>query len=49
MTDNILAFPSFTLLPDRKTIVKSGKSYRGIRALVADMSMPERKATLPHK
>ena len=46
MGDNIIKFPGYVLCDDRKTILKCGKRYRSIKALVADMSMPEREATL---
>jgi hypothetical protein len=39
-------FPGFVLMHDRKTIMKCGKRYHSTKAMVADMSMPERRATL---
>jgi hypothetical protein len=46
MTDNVIPFPGYILLEDRNTILKAGKRYRSTKAMVADLSMEERKATL---
>ena len=47
MTDNIIKFPGFVWAEDRKRgFFRCGKPYRTMKAMVADMSMAERKATL---
>ena len=46
MTDNIIKFPACIWAEGRKGIISCSKRYRGIKALVAEMSMAERKATL---
>jgi hypothetical protein len=37
MNDNIIRFPSFILLDDRNTILKDGKRYKSIKAVIADL------------
>jgi hypothetical protein len=46
MSDNIIKFPGFIWTEDRKGVMKCGKRYRSTKAMVADMSMAERRATL---
>jgi hypothetical protein len=47
MSDNIIKFPGFVWAEDRrKGHFWCGKLYRNVKAMVADMSMEERKATL---
>lgn len=34
MNDNILRFPGFILLEDRNTVLKDGKRYKSMKALI---------------
>ena len=45
MTDNLVRFPGFILLDDRKTILKDGKTYPSLKALIADLPLIDRKRT----
>jgi hypothetical protein len=45
MTDNLVRFPGFILLDDRKTILKDGKTYPSIKALIEDLPLIDRKRT----
>ena len=49
MNDNILRFPGFILLEDRNTVLKDGKRYKSMKALIdedqAYLSVADKAAT----
>ena len=45
MTDNIIRFPGFILLDDRNTLLKGGKRFKSIKALVAYLPHRDLKRT----
>ena len=45
MSDNIIRFPGFLLSKDRNTVIKDGKRYKGMGALIDDLSYPDLKRT----
>jgi hypothetical protein len=46
MTDNnLVRFPGFILLDDRKTILKDGRRYKGTKEMIANLSRHELRQT----
>ena len=45
MSADIINFPGFVVLEDRKTIFKSGKRYKSTDELIADLPHQDRKNT----
>jgi hypothetical protein len=45
MADNVIRFPGFIILSDRKTILKDGKRYENTKAMIADLSHQDCKRT----
>lgn len=45
MSNNIIRFPGFILLDDRNTILKDGKRYKSMRALIDDLPYQDLKLT----
>jgi hypothetical protein len=46
MTDtNIIRFPGFILLNDRNTIIKDGKRYKSMKAMMTDLEPSDLKRT----
>ena len=45
MADSILRFPGFIVAEDRNTILKDGKRYKSIKALIADLPYEDCKRT----